>query len=332
MRKRRQERKERRGRALDIRIPCLNHQKMKAAIVYHRIDFDGICSYAICKEVVSQYAAAYEDSCEVTPLPFNHGEAEPSADSLLAFDVIIIVDCCLSTPTMLRLASEGRCRVYWIDHHRTSISESKSRGFDTLMGLREEGRGACELCHEYFFGLDTTPHFVELLSAYDVWDKRRFDWERETLPLQYGMRNAFGLDAEAFSDAFLSERFEWEKILDDGLAIVKYIRQSGHHSCNVYGFEATVGGKAKAFCLLTASFGSLPMEEAAREHGCTVCLCVNRRTDGQYQVSAYSAGGDPGLDLGAYLKETYGGGGHPGAAGCQVEEDVFLRLLRDKQF
>ena len=292
---------------------------MKTAIIYHKIDFDGICSYT----VIRQYAEMNGD--EVTAFPYNNNE--PFAHDLSGFDRIVVADICLPPLMMKRLAAESPCRLIWIDHHRSSIAESAEYGFNEVPGFREIGKGACEICYEYFFKR-SAPRFIQMLSAYDVWDKGRFDWEEETLPVQYGARNRWGLDAESFYNAVSGGGDALaESVLQEGKAVVKYVRTTGRYSCQTYAFEAVLGRKVKALCLMTPMFGALAMEENARERGCDVCLCVNRREDGRYKISVF---GDCGIDLGDYMKKTYGGGGHASAAGAVVDEKVFLRLLRRK--
>ena len=34
---------------------------------------------------------------------------------------------------------------------------------------------------------------VQIAGAYDVWNKERFDWEEIAVPLQYGLKNTYGL-------------------------------------------------------------------------------------------------------------------------------------------
>ena len=294
---------------------------MKTAIIYHKIDFDGICSYAVIRK------AAEMRGEQVTPVPFNNNEAF-NVD-LSPFGRIYVVDICLPTGLMKSLAEETPCRLVWIDHHKTSIEEAQAEGFGRVPGKREIGRGACELCWEHEFGT-TAPRLVRLMSAYDVWDKERFDWEAETLPFQYGARNRWALEAEAFYGDLkdgMEDEGVFDGILREGAAIVKYVRTTGRYSCGAYGFEITLAKKTRALCLITPTFGSVGMEEAARERGCDVCVCINRRNDGSFKVSCFGASS---LDLGKYMKDKYGGGGHAAAAGAVVTEKVFLKLIRQK--
>lgn len=310
-------------------------KEKKAAVVYHRIDFDGICSYAVARQTLEM------SGFEVSPFPFTHGDPEPDIPDLLQHDIVVIVDICLSTESMLCLRKnngtflEGKKTVIWIDHHKTSIETSIEKGFDDMPGLREIGKGACELtwnfCHTEAAKL---PQTVAWLSAYDVYDKRRFDWNEDVLPFQYGMRNMFNLNAEKFFDAFeelCSEGEEKkalvEKVISEGRAILSYARQTGSFGVNAYGFEVTIGGKEKAVCCLTNNFGSLAFEEKMKETGIRIAICVNRINGERYKVSMFGDSEENRFDLGNYCKSKYSGGGHFNAAGGVLNRVQFIRLV-----
>ena len=290
---------------------------MKVAIIYHKIDFDGICSLAIVRQFVEKRGDT------AVPIGFNYGDTVPPLDE---YGQVFIVDCSLSPEEMKSL----RDKVVWIDHHRTAIASSVEGGYDDLPGFRREGVGACELCWEYCHPTEPVPPFVALLSAYDVWNKWRFDWDSTTLPFQFGMRNRYGLDADAFYRDFIDDNERYDTVMQEGAAILKYVRQSGAIGCKAYGFEITVAG-VKALCVLTPNFGGLALEASAVERGCPIAVCANRSGDNEWRVSAYASNGDSPVDIGTYLKQHYGGGGHWNAAGCTISQSLFIsRVLKKK--
>lgn len=301
---------------------------MKAAIVYHRIDFDGICAYAAARK-------ALEKNYETVPYPYTYGDKEiPSAEELLRFDKVVILDVCLPAETMRALfkaaTSPEDQDVVWIDHHKSSIELSVREGFSLLHGYRQpSGKGACELAWEYFINDRRVPLAIRYLSAYDVHDKARFDWDREVMPFQYGMREAYALRAEDFAaDIDLITRDEefMARILDNGGRIYRYAKDSGGRGVSTWGFPVTVAGKYKGLCCLTNQFGSLAFEQKMRTDGYDLAVCANRLDADTYVVSIY-APDKAVLDIGRYLADTYGGGGHPGAGSCRVNLETFTRLL-----
>lgn len=296
----------------------------KIAIVYHRIDGDGLTSYAVLRRALGiQYPEA-----KIVPIGFNHGDALPE---LGGYGKIYIADIALPAEEMRRLYDENR--LVWIDHHATSIADAVAGGYSNAPGLRREGVGACELCWEYMYA-EEVPMFVQLISAYDVFDKKRFDWESMTLPFQYGVRQNLGLNPDAFLEALrdgklMEDKLAW--LLSDGRTIVRYVRQGGARAAKTYGFTVTLAGSIKALCLLTADFGSIAVEETARESGCSVIICANRLDAESYKISCYSTSGDAPIHLGEYLKETYGGGGHRNAAGAVIGFKEFESLIREEK-
>ena len=289
---------------------------MKIAIVYHRVDCDGLCSYAVL------YNALHErfPRMPITGIGYNHGDELPD---LSGYTTVYMADVSLPSSEMLRLHSERR--LVWIDHHSTTIEDSKAYGYSTAPGLRQIGKGACELCWEFTHAkTEKAPLFVQLLSAYDIFDKERFDFENEVLPFQYGVRNRLQLDPEAFVNAMAED---YEKFIAEGRIILNYIRQQGYRAAKTYGFTVTLADKVPALCILTDQSGSIPYQEAAKEAGCKVIVCVNRLDDKHYKVSCYAAEKDAPIHLGNYLKDMYGGGGHANAAGAVIGTHDFRMLV-----
>lgn len=288
---------------------------MKIAIVYHRIDCDGLCSYAVLYNALRECFPRIP----ITGIGYNHGDELPD---LSGYTTVYMADVSLPSSEMLRLHSEHR--LVWIDHHATAIEDSKAYGYSTAHGLRQIGKGACELCWEFTHAkTEKAPLFVQLLSAYDVFDKERFDFENVVLPFQYGVRNRLQLDPEAYIKA----PFTSGELIAEGHVILDYIRQQGYRAAKNYGFTITLAGKVPALCILTDQAGSIPYQKAAIEAGCKVVVCVNRLDDKHYKVSCYAADGDAPIHLGDYLKDMYGGGGHANAAGAVIGKHDFRMLV-----
>lgn len=292
---------------------------MKIGIIYHRIDCDGLCSYAVLYNALRERFP----KMPITGIGYNHGDELPN---LQGYTTIYMADVSLPSSEMLRLHSERR--LVWIDHHATTIEDSKAYGYSTAPGLRQIGKGACELCWEFTHAkTEKVPLFVQLLSAYDVFDKECFDFENEVLPLQFGVRNRFQLNPEAYIKALAEERPDNEGLIAEGRIILNYIRQQGYRTAKTYGFKITLADKFPALCILTDQFGSIPYQEAAKEAGCKVIVCVNRLNDKRYKVSCFATNGEAPIHLGDYLKDMYGGGGHANAAGAVIGTQDFRMLV-----
>lgn len=300
----------------------------RALIIFHRIDFDGICSCAVAHDALSQMRY------DIQLFPFTHGDEEPGKEFLDSFNYVCIVDVSLSPETMKRLCQRAfgaqHFRCTWIDHHKTSIEDSFKHGYDLLLGIRTNGIAACELAWYYYHGVDASvPGFIQMLSCHDVYDKVRLDWDGMTEPFQYGMRYVYGLDADKFLKDFpkMHEKAFTDKIICTGKAIYEYTRQNEERGVATYGFPVLVAGAHKGIACLTSSFGSLGFERLLEENRSTISVCVNRK-NGQYKISLYGSR-DNTLDLGAYCREHFGGGGHYNAAGGFLSREEFIRLIEE---
>lgn len=299
-----------------------------AAIVYHRTDFDGICAYAVARKALER------DGFLVTPYPFTYGDQEPDAQDLSHYDHVAVLDVCLAPETMRSLLAmtrfDGVFSVVWIDHHRTAIRASVKEGFSLMKGYRqEEGAAACELAWSYYNGSASAPKAIQLLAAHDIHDKDRLPWEDEVEPYQYGMRDAYALRAEEFVrdyDLIMHDEDFTRRMIGTGSVILRYSRESGERGVGTYGFPVTVSGTHRGLCCLTNAFGSLPFESQMRQDGIPLAVCANRVTPDRYRVSVYAPGECP-LDLGEYMKEHYGGGGHRGAASGTLNLEQFVTLV-----
>lgn len=293
---------------------------MKIGIVYHRIDCDGLCSFAVLYKALTAKPHIYPNAV-ITGIGYNHGDALPD---LSGYDIVYVADIALPIDVMRRLNEEGR--LIWIDHHVTSMEDAKANSYYLAPGIRTIGKGACELCWEFMFASEP-PLFVKYLSAYDVFNKERFDFENQVLPFQYGVRNRFQLNPKSFIKALRNEFGYVDKLIDEGRVILNYIRQYGYRAAKNYGFTVTLAGKVPALCILTDQSGSIPYQEAAKEAGCQVIICANRIGDSRYKASCYAAEGDAPIHLGNYFKDMYDGGGHANAASAVLNGEQFRRLL-----
>ena len=60
-------------------------------------------------------------------------------------------------------------------------------------------------------------------------------------------------------------------------------------------------------------------------------IVFKHKKDGTWTVSLYNTNSDDhSFHCGEYLKKNYGGGGHEGAAGAQISETQFIKILKTK--
>jgi nanoRNase/pAp phosphatase (c-di-AMP/oligoRNAs hydrolase) len=212
--------------------------------------------------------------------------------------------------------------VVWIDHHKTAL-EYENQYNKYLAGVRNKDFAACELCWEFFFGSKNAscPAAIMLIGDMDTW---KFKYGDETTSFIEGMRLYPHQPADLIWDDLL-EGGGWyaavqkdviEKIQAEGEICVKYRDSFCADYLKSFGFETEIEGHS--CCVLNlAHMGSLALGPiyAKYDMGCTFAF------DGKgYSISLYSDK----VDVSEIAKK-YGGGGHRGAAGCNVPELPFKR-------
>jgi hypothetical protein len=211
----------------------------------------------------------------------------------------------------------------WIDHHKSAI-DAYNDAVENGIGFRsmdvhvlEVGRAACELTWEYLFPGEELPLAVLLLGAYDVWRKKDLKaWEEQVMPFQYGIRMESS-SVDTFPMTLLDSDYRVEGIIQIGNSILEY--QKGQNEGLMKGaFKTEVHGYQAVCCNIglvnfnSQSFSSVFDPE---EDEIMIAFCYLGPSLDQWRISFYTE--DPNIDV-SVLAKKYGGGGHRGAAGCQV--------------
>lgn len=297
--------------------------KKRALVVYHRVDYDGLFSGMITRKFLED--AGYN----ITYLAYNYGE--PLPPDINSYGEIYLVDISFTPDLMKKYAK----RMTWIDHHATAINSSIENNYSWIVGNRVVGVAACELCWYYFFPNIQIPKIIQYLGAYDVWNKDKFDWENEVLPLQNALRASVGMSMDGvypiFSDSI--DNFNLDLLFEMGRLIKNYEDYGFKSAVKNYAFPVLVAGKYKGVAMLTHNFGSRIFSSVINDYD--IYITVNRKnnqTTGQaptYNLSMYSEPGRvPDFNIGEYLKSfNLGGGGHACAGGSVITEQQFLNLL-----
>lgn len=307
----------------------------KITIIYHRVDYDGLFSALICKYY---FEINYPTEISINTLGFTYGDTLPDLQSLKeASDKIVMVDISFPVDYMQKLIEIiGRENIVWIDHHITAIRDSIQYGYSDLAGRRdsEANKGACELTWEWFFKDMEAPKIIKYLSAYDVWDKNRFSWDKDILPCQNGLRALFGMNLEIISqnpNQIFSEGFLETQILPGGRMIRSFLNMKWRTQVKNSTFDITVAGKYKGIAILSPDFSSAMFESVADKYQ-VFCICNVKRDSDLFSVSLYSEPdgrlGD--FELGEYIKQNYAGGGHKTAAGGKLTKEQFNNLIFNK--
>lgn len=294
-------------------------------IIYHSKDLDGYCSGAICKR-------KYPDA---KLIGYDYGQEFPWAE-IPEGEPVIMVDVSLPMPEMVNLAIHSS-ELTWIDHHLSAIKDYEQSIVDypywpndhNFTAVLQQGKAACEIAWQYLFPDESMPAAVKLLGMYDTWRQSdTFDWEKEILPFQYGMRLDYTSADNFDQDLFKTNKFTlvWiNEIQKQGVSVLKYQRQQdklamhGAFECEFLGY--------KAIMCNVRGVGSLAFDSVVNpEHQLMVGFGYTGR---QWSFSLRTTHEDVDVSL---IAKQFGGGGHRKAAGFAVDDiNQVIDLTRFKR-
>ena len=313
--------------------------KKKTLIIYHRVDFDGLFSAMLYYFKLKQ---DYKD-IPIDLLGYNYGDNLPDLNKLSSeYEGLIMLDISFPPEYMINLVNIFTLdNLTWIDHHITAIRDSINYNYSSIMGVRceDNSKSACELVWEYCFPseLYEKPKIIKYLSAYDVWNKEKYDWNNEILPCQHGLRAYLGsMNIDNLiqnPELFLSDDFLENQILPGGRMINSYLRMKWKTQVKNSAFDITVAGRLRGIAILSPDFTSAMFESVINKGYQVFCICNPKKDNpGTFSVSLYSEpdGRLNGFELGEYMKKYYRGGGHPTAAGGRLNKEEFENLIFNK--
>lgn len=305
-------------------------------VIYHRADFDGLFSGAVCKK--------FMPGAELIGWDFG--------DPLIEFPKegdVYVVD--LSPDCLASLPFDAEKRLVWIDHHKSSISKWDDSLGNPFRGYRIDGVAACRLCWAWFleaqsgknesaFTLPIKDEFAQrsvsepdalmLAGEYDVWDLH----DGRAIPLQFGLI-AMGCDSPEAVLPFINTywlsnvgqygNIETMKAIGRGRDAMAWQESFASQVCRERSYVRTWEGRV--FCILGSPHArnSMWFPEKAIPFGCDALMCW--RYDGErVSFSLYHAPGHEDADL-SLIAVKYGGGGHKGACGFSMTLSEALEVI-----
>jgi oligoribonuclease NrnB/cAMP/cGMP phosphodiesterase (DHH superfamily) len=283
-------------------------------VLYHKADYDGLMSGAICKFFLE------ENQYEVMMVPLDYGDPIPE---IPIDEMVYLVD--LSFPELM-----GRENLIWIDHHKSAIEQWDS---PDIRGIRIDGVAACRLCWQWFahsefvhhLGLEEyrsrmvkEPDLVRLLGEYDVWDHRDPDTKTLQLGLQVhdiGIEDLVSLIWRSPSN----QRSYLDEWMSDGEVIQKYISSVNRRKVNESSYQLQF--EDLNFVVLNQTGGnSLSFEGYEKFDEVDACMLWRYTGGDKITVSLYHKPGGEEHDL-SIIARNWGGGGHRGACGFSLKLD-----------
>lgn len=310
---------------------------MKCTVVYHRADFDGLFSGAVCWHWLTK------PGHDVSMQGWDFGDPVVELESS---GPVYIVDLPFDCIGETRASSSS---VVWIDHHKSSIDKFG----DGPCGYRIDGVAACRLAwqwfllnlgaydpgdldkiagrHEYVDRRVSEPMALTLAGEYDVWDKRDPDAEA----FQFGLTANGPWTPERLARVFFAHDLresvhpECAPFVKDGRAAMRWQQAYAQDVCRGRGYYVELGGNRYwALASVHARNSSWFPNEAVPEDA-NGLLCYRIEGDGQVKVSLYNREGCEDIDHSA-IAVSHGGGGHKGACGFSLglAEAIELGIVR----
>ena len=291
--------------------------------IYHSADLDGVTCGALFK-------IKYPKGILI---PYDYHQPLIKIDEIPDGETVVMMDVSLPKKDMIALAS--RCNLTWIDHHAAIMKtitgiEYPYNGIVRLEGgvailcVYDGKQSACELTHSFLQmeeELSVAGSLtVAALGRYDTW---RVDgnWEKRTLPFQYGMRAKVGLDVRLMG-FWLKESSlpNYDQVIKDGKMVIRYQRVQDKLLVEASAFECTMvvnGKKYEAIAINAIGLSSdvftnfnLRSRILVQFHYQRDVWKVSMRCNGHTNV--------------AEICGALGGGGHPNAAGCVLKYSTWF--------
>mgnify|MGYP000646308292 CR=1 FL=1 len=263
-------------------------------------------------------------------ITFLNYDKEPVIENYQEGDIVVITDYSLSNDQyeqiLERIGDDGH--LIWCDHHKTAIDRYNQSDV-CCEGIRSTKYCGAVLAYLYFeTAVDTEeveewtyekimeeiPEWLRYVDAWDTW-KLDSEYRKGAERLNLAVSNILSetLMADISKDVhnyikigryYEAYRNQWAKTFRDNYMFHKTL------SGKLFGTDRDV----KA-CILTLGNANSEFfgDEIDKSDVC-ITQCFNGE---KWKVSVYS--NKPDIDCGLYC-QTFGGGGHKGAAGCYFEQ------------
>lgn len=300
--------------------------------IFHHNDMDGRCSAAIVAYMSSEHFNE-EDFIEI-----DYTKMLP-IEKVKENEVVYFVDYSFTETNLnaLNKLIKMGCDVVWIDHHYSSIlCEEKHPELKKIKGLRIEGISGAALTYIWCFHnfssfnfsdmktveelcktkFNSLPMFVKYVSDYDCW---KWEYGEQTEFFKLGT-HAYNTkpDTTSIWMRLLSGNDETpilSEIIQYGKVIKTYETEMNTWYRENYAFESEICGHK---CMVINKKGSAKMfGEKYNEYPLVATFVYNGKG---YSYSLYSS--NPEIDC-SKIAESFGGGGHKGAAGFFLDKLIF---------
>ena len=296
--------------------------KDKIAVVYHRVDLDGLMSAGI----VNKYMV---DNNEPTKF-FGYNHKDPLPTDIEKYKTVIFVDIAFEKANMINLAY--RTHVIVLDHHITTqnmlveiCEEITDKDFE-LDYIMDTSIAACEVVYEYFYPHQPINEIITLLGKYDTFrhvgtpDEDRVQFFQNLSRIRLKTYEDCTDILNLFEGDYDAEMELIDKWVGDGKLIYEAMKVNADRMYKT-SFPVILDGKL-FLCNNTVGINpksyKLPYDE---NYDGFITFHYNRD---KWLFTLYSDSTDVSV-----IAKNLGGGGHKGAAGFHVDDiEIFLKKIK----
>lgn len=242
-------------------------------------------------------------------------------------NVIYIADYSFEPKIMKKLYDKYSNKLIWIDHHVSAIERSKNYKYDMIKGVRDVNHCGAELCYMFMTNRDIVPDFLKHLGDFDMFRTYGTDEFETTLSYFYG----YELFKNTYFKEAITEAIMFSNVSDDLMnkfKIGKFILQHQKQKFledSKYAYVRNIWGY-RVLCMNTNEGGlclQLPKVFDKNKHD---MICTYNYNGKVWVYGFYTdVKSHPEVNC-AKIAESYGGGGHKGAAGAENKE--FIKELK----
>ena len=316
--------------------------KEQYLIIYHKEDNDGLFSMAIIYNYLITEKNINKDSVKLFGADYNDLDKLSLDDDIIKNSThIYISDVSFDTvEKMIKLKEMFGENLVWIDHHKPMIDNSITNGFNDINGLRDTKHSALYNAFKYLYPTYDIPELFKILSAWDSWsyDAEGIDFDLCRY-VNIGVNNKFNLNPDSiikyvclliYTYADYINTPDIDKFYEIGTFEANILDRTYENNVKAYGdFSWTVNGRTACAMFIQGPSNSQMFKVCKDkiQNG----IVFKRLPDSNWVLSLYNTDNQHDFHCGEYLKKHFNGGGHEGAAGCQISEELFINILKQKK-
>lgn len=285
------------------------------------------------------------------------------------FEHLIMTDISFNDVSyMKKLWKEFGNDFIWCDHHAPIIKASYENHFDDVPGIRDTKRSAIlnvwKFLYDQFdeaYNKKKVPELLRILSGWDSWSYERegyeFDYVRNinkgtTIKYNLSLGKAREVVHDLVDVYFNGVTGDNMYVTEKDAPLIKELHEFGKQ-LNEYddiinkGIIETAGDTSwqiilhdedkpehplvrKCCVIFHQGATNSTMFKSLRNTDIKNGVVFKHNPNGNWTISLYNINDNDWFHCGEYCKTKYNGGGHAGAAGCQISQEQFIKILKNK--